>query len=324
MILGLDIGGANTKAASSDGRFTDSTYLPLWKGCDIARTLKNLRQKAGAIDAVGVTITGELADCFASKAEGIEHIGAEVKKVFPGAVFYGNDGRFHSDVRDHRLFSAANWSASARFVGSAHKNALFIDIGSTTTDIIPIVDGTPVAGLTDFERLSGNELIYAGALRTNVAALLRTVKLRGNAVRTSSELFAITADVNLLLGRIAEGDYACDTPDGAFKNKAGAALRLARVVCCDREELAMGDVMEIAGQAYRRQIDDLKEGIVGVSEKYGLRRALACGVGDFIARDALGELGLPFALVSDEHGQPASRVFPAFAVARLLSNSGIR
>jgi len=104
------------------------------------------------VDAAGVTITGELADCYASKKEGIGHIAAEVKKVFPGAVFYGSDGNFYADAADHRLLSAANWSASARYVGSIHKNILFIDVGSTTTDIIPIIDGIPVAGLTDFQR----------------------------------------------------------------------------------------------------------------------------------------------------------------------------
>ncbi len=164
MILGLDIGGANTKMASADGNFTASAYLPLWKGCDIEGTLRAIKENAGAIDVIGVTITGELADCFATKKEGIGHISAAVKNVFPRAVFYGSDGKFYPDVAKTKLFSAANWSASARFIGKEQKNILFIDIGSTTSDIIPIVNGIPVAGMTDFERLSRSELIYAGAL----------------------------------------------------------------------------------------------------------------------------------------------------------------
>jgi probable H4MPT-linked C1 transfer pathway protein len=321
VILGIDIGGANTKAASSDGCFTYSAYLPLWKGCDIAGTLEDILLKAGTVDAVGVTITGELADCFASKKEGIGHIAAEVRTVFPEAVFYGSDGRFYAGTGDHILFSAANWSASARFIGNVHKDIIFIDIGSTTTDIIPIVDGEPAAGLTDFERLSRGELIYAGALRTNVAALLHAVRLRDKSVRTSSELFAITADVNLLLGWIREEDYTCEAPDGAAKTKQAAALRLARVVCCDLEELAPDEAVEIAGQAYRRQLDDLKEGIVEVSERHGIKRAAACGIGDFIARDALATLGMPFTMIAKGYGKDISRVFPAYATAKLLERS---
>ncbi len=319
MILGLDIGGANTKMASSDGGFTASAYLPLWKGCDIEGTLHAIKEKAGAIDSVGVTITGELADCFTSKKEGIDHISRAVKKVFPRAVFYGSDGGFYPDTRNTRLFSAANWSASARFIGMAQENILFIDIGSTTSDIIPIVNGIPVAGATDFERLSRGELIYAGALRTNVAALLHTVMLGGKTYRTSSELFAITGDVNLLLGHVSEEDYVCDTPDNALKTRSGAALRLARVVCCDLDELPMADVLELAQQAYRRQLDDLKDGIVEVAVRNGIKNAIVCGLGDFVARDALEELGMEYAMLDNEYSKSISNVFPAFAVARLLS-----
>jgi len=319
VILGLDIGGANTKAASSDGRFTYSAYLPLWRGVDLEGMLGDIRQRAGAVDAIGVTITGELADCYASKNEGIGHITAAVKRIFPEAVFYGSDGRFHPYGDDHRLLSAANWSASARHIGTIHKNILFIDVGSTTSDVIPVVDSVPEAGLTDFERLSRGELVYAGALRTNVAALLRTVTLGDRTVRTSSELFAITADVNLLLGHIGGEDYTCDAPDGGGKGLDGAARRLARVVCCDLEELPMDDVMEVARQAYRRQVDDLKEGIGLVAGRYGLGRAIVCGSGDFIAVDALREIGMPFSKVAGVFGERVSRVFPAYAVARLLS-----
>lgn len=316
MILGIDIGGANTKAASSDGRFAYSKYLPLWRGCDIAGTLRDVRQAAGPVDAVGVTITGELADCFASKREGVEHIAAEASKAFPGAVFYGSDGAFHGDAREYRLLAASNWSASARHVGRVHRDVLLVDAGSTTTDVIPVVDGVPAAGPTDFERLARGELLYTGALRTNVAALLQKVRLRGRDVRTASELFAITADANLLLGRIGEADYACDTPDGAAKTREAAALRLARVVCCDLEELSIGEAAEIAGQAYRRQVEALEECIDGVASRHGLRRAAVCGLGDFIAGDALDGLGIVHARAGP--GRDISRVYPAYAVARLL------
>lgn len=319
MILGLDIGGANTKAASSDGSFTSSAYLPLWKGSDIEGTLERIKADAGRPNAVGVTITGELADCFASKKEGVEYIAGEVKKVFPGALFYGSDGQFHRESGEYRILSAANWAASARLVGLSHKNVLFIDIGSTTTDIIPVVGGLPAAGLADLDRLSAGELIYAGALRTNVAALLHAVALRGRTVRTASELFAITGDVNLLLGHITEADYACDTPDGGPKTKAGAALRLARVVCCDREELDAEEAVELARQAYRRQLDDLKEGIGEVAGRHGIGRAIVCGLGAFTARQALEELCMPYAMLENEYGYNVSKVFPAFAVARLLA-----
>ncbi len=149
--------------------------------------------------------------------------------------------------------------------------------------------------------------------------MLHTVTLGGNTVRTSSELFAITGDSNLLLGHISEADYVCDTPDNALKNKEAAAMRLARLVCCDMEELNMDDIHELAQQAYRRQLDDLKDGIVEVAVRNGIKKAIVCGLGDFIARDALDELGMEYIMLDGEYGKNVSNVFPAFAVARLLS-----
>jgi probable H4MPT-linked C1 transfer pathway protein len=192
--LGIDIGGANTKAATADGRYVASIYLPLWRDADLKGTLDRIRREAPAgrpvgahPDRVGVTITGELADCYPTKKDGIDRISRIVTDVFPDAAFYGSDGRFHRDTGDAALFSAANWSASARYLGRVHGDVLFVDIGSTTTDIIPVVGGKPVAGLTDFGRLTRGELIYAGALRTNLAAILRHVTVKGLEAGTASE-----------------------------------------------------------------------------------------------------------------------------------------
>ncbi|HUL62386.1 MAG TPA: hydantoinase/oxoprolinase family protein [Methanocella sp.] len=315
--LGIDIGGANTKAATADGKYVEAIYLPLWRGADLAGALRKIAADApaGASARVGVTITGELADCFATKGEGVSHIATAVKSVFPDAVFYGHDGRFYEETDDYRPLAAANWSASARYVGRVHRDVLFVDVGSTTTDVIPVVGGQPVAGSTDFERLCRDELIYAGALRTNLAALLPTVEVRGCTARTAPELFAVTGDVYLLLGRLAPEDYTCDTPDGRGRGPEDAARRIARLVCCDLAELEAADVMAIVSQAHARQRDDLAGAIRRTAERHGLTRAAICGLGSFLARDALGELGMPFAPVADER---ISRVFPAYAVANQL------
>ncbi|MGA9140812.1 MAG: hydantoinase/oxoprolinase family protein [Methanocella sp.] len=312
------MGGANTKAATSDGRYVETIYLPLWKSADLKGTLERIKRNAPDAGAVGITITGELADCYPTKKDGVDQIACTVKSVFPGAVFYGSDGRFYDNTDDYRLFSAANWSASARYIGRVHGDVLFVDIGSTTTDIIPVLGGIPAAGATDFERLARSELIYAGALRTNLAALLHTVEAKGFTVRTASELFAITADVYLILGRITPEDYSCDTPDGGGKDPESAARRIARLVCCDLSELDTDDIRSIAMQAYKRQLDDLSDAIRMVSGRHGLKRAAICGLGAFLARDALFGLEMPCAQVSDER---ISKVFPAYAVANLLEDS---
>ncbi len=70
--------------------------------------------------------------------------------------------------------ASANWRASATVVASLRGDALFIDLGSPTTDIVPIVAGAVAArGYTDAERLASGELVYAGLVRGLVFASAR-------------------------------------------------------------------------------------------------------------------------------------------------------
>jgi len=134
MMLGLDIGGANTKAASSDGAYAESVYLPLWKRAPLAETIAGFA--AQKPEAVAVVITSELADCFSCKREGVENIMAVVLQAFSCPVHFWGAGGF--GWRDPLDLAAANWSASAALVSREVGDCLFVDMGSTTTDIIPI------------------------------------------------------------------------------------------------------------------------------------------------------------------------------------------
>ena len=134
--------------------------------------------------------------------------------------------------------AAANWLASALAVAAVHPDALMIDVGSTTVDVIPIAAGRVVAaGRTDLDRLLAGELVYTGALRTNLAAIAPRVPVRGGSCPVASELFAISADVHLILGHLAPAAYTCATPDGRPATVEFARERVARLVCADAEQL---------------------------------------------------------------------------------------
>ena len=72
---------------------------------------------------------------------------------------YCVDGRFAttSEARESpQLAAASNWHALANFVCRfvTSRTGLLIDVGSTTTDVIPLVDGQVAArGRNDTERL---------------------------------------------------------------------------------------------------------------------------------------------------------------------------
>lgn len=314
--IGIDIGGANTKVASADGSVTEIHYLPLWKNTALPELLSDVRERIDP-EAIGVVMTGELADCFLSKIQGIQFICDAIADVFSDRkIYYINNKCQFVDTPDISL-AAANWAASAGFLAQDH-DCVFVDVGSTTTDIIPI-NGVARAGSTDFERLQRDELIYSGILRTNVATLVDRVVLGGTRCRTSSELFAITADVYLVLERITETEYTCETPDHAGTAIKDSIRRLARVVCADPDEILESAVYEIAEQVQQIQVRNLQGAIDAVMKRHGLNHVIGTGVGEFLIRDAVSRIDdIRYSFISEMYGEDISKVFPAYAVAKLV------
>lgn len=324
-IIGIDIGGANTKLASSDGTVVELHYLPLWKNTRLPEVLKEISQRLNP-EKVAVVMTGELADCFENKEQGIRFIKETVNSAFgPENVSYINSqGRFQSETDSLRELAAANWAASARLIGKEIGDCIFVDVGSTTSDIIPIISGEHRAGYTDFERLLRSELVYAGTLRTNLAALLEKVNLEKGVCRTSSELFATTADAYLILGKIDESMYTCETADGAGRTKIDSMRRIARLVCADLSEVGEQEIYEIAEQVKEKQVSTLAEAISEVAKRNGLKKVAAAGLGEFMIAEAAERLGLECISVAGHWGEEVSKVFPAYAAARLLETKTSR
>lgn len=313
MILGLDIGGANTKAASSDGFLAESVYLPLWRDAPLSEVLHRLAEKDP--ECVGIVITGELADCYNSKAEGIATIKAVVEKAFRCPVYFWGVNGF--DWRDSMELAAANWSASSSMMARDFGDCIFVDMGSTTTDIIPIRD-RPLASATDYLRLVNGELVYTGMLRTSIGSLLRAARLDEHIILLSPEFFAITADAYLVTGQISPEQYSCDTPDGFGKDRASALRRLARTVCADVDEIGESIAESIAQQTVDLQLEVITEAIEKQSAKHHLNNVVATGIGEKIIARASQSLGMSCVCLSEKYGQHVSDVFPAFAVAKLL------
>jgi len=139
--------------------------------------------------------------------------------------------------------------------------------------------------------------------------------------RISSELFAITADAYMVLGMIEQEHYTCDTPDGAGKTIADAKRRLARVVCADLTEIGETDLISIARQVMEAEVNDIRDAIFELSQRHGIKRIVACGLGEFLVDSAAKEPGFDIILISKKYGMEISKVFPAYAVAQLMSQN---
>ncbi|MDO5836989.1 MAG: hydantoinase/oxoprolinase family protein [Methanobacterium sp.] len=332
-IAGFDIGGANTDLAvvefDDNGSIinirTDFSYLPMWnKKDELSQTLLDLLGKdMDEIDAVGISMTAELADSYQSKAEGVLDISARVMETFNIPVaFVGLNGMkdYESVQKNPQELAAANWIATATLAAHMAPDCIFIDTGSTTTDIIPIKNGTECAkGRTDLERLGTGELVYTGTLRTNVATLVDKVPLKDKWLRTASELFAVTADVHLVLGNITLEDYTSETPDGGDISLENSFLRLSRLLCGDMNLLSKDDVEKIAWFIYQKQVAQVAEALKEVSVREHIELVIATGLGmNIIGSEAAKFLGLEIRTMEEILSKEDCVVAPAVGTALLM------
>lgn len=332
--MGIDVGGANTKVATSDGSLVTSIHAPLWRNTailyDVLYEIKKKIDKT-EVTSAGAVMTGEICGCFETKGEGVSYIKKAVCRVFDDVKFLDNQCIFRnsSDVDENPVsFASTNWLASARFIADEYKDVIFVDIGSTTTDVIPIKNGRIKAKKSDLGRLKSGELIYSGVLRTNVSCLLDGIKMGEEECKISSEHFATTADVYLIIGRIKKEDVGCESLNrycypftgDEERNRISAMRRLARALCSDLEEIGEDDVVHIAEQVEEAQVNELITSLERISEKYGLKNVVSVGIGDFIAEESSEALNLDFLSLSSVYGRGLSAVFPAYAVAKLLDD----
>jgi probable H4MPT-linked C1 transfer pathway protein len=320
MILGIDIGGANTKITEleKDSYKIHHIYFPMWKKKD---ELTELLKDYNDADYVALVMTAELADCYKTKKEGVEDILNKAKKAFDCPIYVldvnGNFLSLEEAKKNYLNVSASNWNATAKFVAEFIKDScILVDMGSTTTDIIPIKDKEILSEKTDLDRLMNNQLVYVGTLRTPVSFLSNKIEFRGKLTNLSSEYFAITADISLVLNKISEDDYTCDTPDGAGKDFESCLTRLARVLCADRELVKDDELIDFANKLYNNLLELIRENIDVISKRFNLDDVVITGLGEEILKDALD--GYNIISIKDMYGKDVSLATPSFAVAKLL------
>lgn len=336
--LALDVGGANLKAADGRGHAAVRPFA-LWREpVRLAEELRALIAAAPPCDRLVATMTGELCDCFETKAAGVRAIVDAIAAAADGRSIgiYLTDGRLATadDARESPCLAAAsNWHAlaafAARFVGE--RRGIVIDIGSTTSDLVPLIDGLPAtSGGTDTERLLTGELVYTGVERTPVSAVVAHLPWRGRYCPVASELFATTGDAYLTLGDLEEEPDNSDTADGRPHTLEAARARLARMICADVTMFDAADARRAAEAIRDRQLLML-EGALG--QVIGRRPkapeiVVICGRGEFLAKglvDQFARDGRVPELVSltTVLGPQISRVAPAHALAVLANERGV-
>ncbi|HZW31095.1 MAG TPA: hydantoinase/oxoprolinase family protein [Isosphaeraceae bacterium] len=330
--IGLDIGGANIKAAHSAGP-ARTVPFEVWKRPDeLDRAIATVVATLPPGDRVALTTTAELCDCYLTKRVGVQAVLEAARAAMPGRpiVVWGIDGGFHSveeALGRPMLVAAANWLAlatlAARLVPEG--SALLIDTGTTTTDLIPLDRGTVAArGRSDSERLQTGELVYAGVVRTPICALATELPFRGVPTGLAAELFASTLDVYLTLGEIESNPSDLSTADGRPATAEAARDRLARMVGADRDGFTVEDALAFARAADSCLMDRLARAAERSCRPVIGRPAAAviAGSGDFLARRLAQRViapGGPILSLKAAWGAVASSAGCAFALVQLAA-----
>lgn len=339
-IIGWDIGGAHLKLARvRDGTVVALRQVPcaLWQGVDrLAAAIADGLAGWPMADRHAVTMTGELADIFADRAQGVRAIlGVVAQRIDLSAIaVYASDGVFHSaeSAADHPArVGSANWHASARLLAARLGGGLLVDIGSTTTDIVPCRGGAVAAqGGDDAARLASDELVYRGAVRTPVMAVVQHVEIDGTRSGVMAEYFATMADVYRLTGELPEHADQHATADGRGKSVPESAARLARMVGRDAASAPEETWRRLAcaiGQAQLRQLQDAAARVMSAAVLPSDAPLIGAGVGRFVAQQLARRLELPYrsfeSIIDASDGAVAAGAAdaaPAVAVALLLGD----
>ena len=283
-ILGLDIGGANTKGALIEfsnskiiHSFSYIEYFPFWEKNlnQIPEMFKKFIEKLVIknniaienVNFISITITAELSDAFQTKREGILTILNALEQIFDKEKMFFINNRnefsgFDQVKSDPISVAAANWVSTSLFLGKFVPKCILIDAGSTTIDVIPILNSVPVSrGKNDVERLMNRELIYTGGLRATIPSITHFLPYKNKMVRISFEKFALVSDVHMILNNISETEYINDTVDNRSKTLNDCYARLARMICMDVESISTKELDIIAKYIYDKQIEMISEDI---------------------------------------------------------------
>lgn len=343
-LLALDVGGAHVKAADGAG-WTHAEPFALWRDPQRLGAVLTRLARQRAPQRLVATMTGEIADCFASRVEGVAHIVAAIVEaaaaaqaqpgiylldrepddspaIPPGCPIRGRIVSPAEAVARPLAAAASNWHALARLAASVAPTdrCLLVDVGSTTTDIVAVAAGVPrPLAANDAGRMTTGELVYTGVERTPVAAIVRSLPLGGTRRPVAAERFADSRDAWLVAGGLSEEPDSCDTADGRPATRAAARLRLARMLLVDPNEFPPAAAAMAARWIVAAQSRQVAHACVRVARGHGWQptSVVLSGHGTALARMVLARLGWDVAVESlpERLGPAVSRAAPAHALA---------
>ena len=334
---GYDVGGAHLKIALAENGRTIAVRqipCPLWRGLDqLDAAFAEAADLIARAATHSATMTGELCELFPDRPTGVGAI-LERLEVLLGpdaSIWMGMRGLGSLDAAraDPMIVASTNFLASAALLAQRLPDALLVDMGSTTTDIVAVHHGKIVArGLTDGDRLRSGELVYSGLTRSDVSSIAQRGVLCGHEQRLAAGGFANMADVRRVLGTLPDDVDQHATLDGRGTSVEESVERFARCFGRDAADASLTEWQAAASDIATRQMREIGAAIEEALDTAALPKnapVIVAGVGAHeIAPlvEFLGRSHQPFAEVAkatDNCRAWTTRCAPAVALALLAS-----
>ncbi len=344
-VVGWDLGGAHAKAALVDGCGRVDAVVqvpcPLWQGLEhleagIDQAMQQFGDKTDVHHAV--TMTGELVDLFPDRTAGVQALIATMRRRFPTAsltVFGGTLGFLDTERANRSALqvASANWLASASWAARRLPEGLLIDVGSTTTDLVPFAAQRVLAkGYSDHQRLVCQSLLYTGVVRTPLMAVAQSAPFAGEWVPLMAEHFATTADIYRIEGVLPDGADLLPSADNGEKSLPGSVRRLSRMLGLDADATDIEGWRKVSRYLAECQLRSIEDALLRILSQPGLSNSaplVGAGVGRFLVERISQRLGRPYVgfdtLIDCDPAWSAkvAECAPAVAVASLAKGGAL-
>lgn len=300
-----------------------------------AAFLAEVGLQAGAFDRVVVATSHFYS--YPTFRSALHHTARLCQSIWGDAVrLIGSDGQLYTtaEALDRKgpevvRFAATKFWGSAYLASKLIRDGLSVDVGTTSTDAIAIVDGQidPASrhdpDRFNLGRLESQRLMWYGMTATPLDYAARRASVGDRSYYLYPRM-AQTECVTRILDLVPEELALRHAYFGRYPSREEAFFELAQAFGLDRELLSDQDLVDLAGNLHRQLIARVAEGVARVMAQAGLGhpgsiQAAVMGLGkDALARQALLACGVKHDRIVDVEsvmGAELAAVSTAYGVA---------
>ncbi|BBE30071.1 hypothetical protein OSSY52_02120 [Tepiditoga spiralis] len=275
-ILTLDIGGANLKYCIFSFQ-SNKIEIKEYDELNILNNNLNVFElflkkeifkitSKNSIDKILFTQTASLI--YENNKEGVKKIASILKEVFKGEIFmFTPDRLINIEILDFERYTECyNWAITRELCKD--RKGIIIDMGSTSTDIIPILEKEN--NKNNIMRLIDGEVNYLGMVRTILQSVIKTVPYKNFDVPIIAEPILKTGDIFYYLDMIPYNKHLNYSSNIKFINKLEIENKICQLIASDKNFLSKEEINIIIKYIYEEIKNTIKFKINKIMKKNNL------------------------------------------------------